>query len=171
MIAAGVDGADAALITELVEQYGIAFDTRDRELILACFTDDVHLNYLNGQKVVRGLADVRDQMFRFDPGEAQPLAGIGRIVHSDHRFRLDWLRAAGPATETEDVTGIGDVAGQVSGIAHLLTERDGQASLAIRGIRYTDRYTRTDAGWRIAERRHEQLWQANAPARLFDQHI
>ena len=40
MILAGVSGADAALIEDLVDRYGIAFDTSDRELILGCVSDD-----------------------------------------------------------------------------------------------------------------------------------
>lgn len=155
MILAGVSGADAALIADLVERYGIAFDTSDRELILGCFSDDAHLNYLNGQKIVTGIEAIREQMFNFGSGW-QPLAGAGRILFSDHRFRVDRLLA------TDE-----DVAGHVSGVVHLVTERGGEASLAIRGIRYTDRYVRTGSGWRIAERRHEQLWESVAPARRF----
>jgi hypothetical protein len=159
VITAGVSAADAAQITDLVEQYGIAFDTADRELILACFSADAHLDYLNGQKVITGIEAIREQMFHFGSGW-QPLAGAGRILFSDHRFRVD--RLLGHAD--------GDVTGHVSGVVHLVTERDGEAeetSLAIRGIRYTDRYARTGTGWRIAERRHEQLWESVAPARRF----
>jgi len=156
VIPAGVSGADAALIADLVERYGIAFDTSDRELILECFSDDAHLNYLNGQKIVTGIEAIREQMFHFGSGW-QPLAGAGRILFSDHRFRVDRLLARPD----------GDVAGHVSGVVHLVTERGGEASLAIRGIRYTDRYVRTGPGWRIAERRHEQLWESVAPARQF----
>ena len=158
MIVTGLSAADAAQVADLVERYGIAFDTSDRELILGCFSDDAQLNYLNGQKVVAGIEAIREQMFHFAPGW-QPLAGVGRILFSDHRFRVD--RLAGRPD--------GDVDGQVSGVAHLVTERGEQTRLAIRGIRYTDRYTRTGAGWRIAERRHEQLWESDAPARTFIQ--
>jgi hypothetical protein len=157
VIRTAVSDADAAQIADLVEQYGIAFDTADRELILGCFSDDAHLNYLNGGKIVTGIEAIRREMFHFDPGW-QPLAQAGRMLFSDHRFRVDRL-AGGPD---------GDVYGRVSGVVHLVTERDGQTTLAIRGVRYTDRYTRTEAGWRIAERRHQQLWHADAPARHFD---
>ena len=85
-------------------------------------------------------------MFRFGSGW-QPLAGAGRILFSDHRFRVDRLRG-GPG---------GDVAGHVSGVVHLVTERGGKASLAIRGIHYTVRYIRTGDGWRIAVRRREPV--------------
>lgn len=156
MILAGVSGADGALIAELVDRYGIAFDTSDRELILSCFSDDAHLNYLNGGKIVTGIEAIREQMFHFGAGW-QPLAGAGRILFSDHRFRVDRL------TGRPD----GDVNGQVSGVVHLVTERNGETGLAIRGIRYSDRYTCTGARWRIAERRHEQLWESNGPARIF----
>jgi hypothetical protein len=40
-------------------------------------------------------------------------------------------------------TADGDVVGNVSAVVHLLTERGGQISLAISGIRYTHRYVRT----------------------------
>jgi hypothetical protein len=155
VILTGVNGADAALIADLVERYGIAFDASDRELILGCFSDDAHLNYLNGQKIVTGIEAIREQMFHFSSGW-QPLAGAGRILFSDHRFRVDRLLARDEG-----------VAGHVSGVVHLVTERGGEGSLAIRGIRYTDRYVRTGSGWRIAERRHEQLWESVAPARQF----
>jgi len=156
VIVTGVDAVDAAQIADLVEQYGIAFDTSDRELILGCFSDDARLNYLNGQKVVAGIAAIGEQMFHFTPGW-QPLAGVGRILHSHHRFRVD--RLAGRPD--------GDVDGRVSGVVHMVTGSAGEAALAVRGVRYTDRYTRTAAGWRIAERRHEQLWESAAPARVF----
>ena len=154
MILTGVSDTDAAMIQALVQQYGIAFDTSDRELILACFSDDAHLDYLNGQKIVTGLANIREQMFHFS-ADWQPLPGAGRIVSSDHRFRVDRLRG-GPD---------GDVTGNVSGVVHLVTEAGGNAALAIRGVRYTDRYVHTAAGWRMAERRHEQLWESQLPAR------
>ncbi len=94
-------------------------------------------------------------MFHFGSGW-QPLAAVGRILFSDHRFRVDQLLARD-----------GDVVGHVSGVVHLVTERGGETSLAIRGIRYTDRYVRAGSGWRIAERRHEQLRESVAPARQF----
>jgi hypothetical protein len=156
-VVSGVSNSDAELIKALVEQYGIGFDTSDRELVLACFSDDAHLSYLNGQKVVDGIAAVRREMFHFDDSEWKPLPGFGRILFSDHRFRVDRLSG----------TADGAVEGRVSAVAHLLTERDGETSLVIRGIRYSDRYTRTAAGWRIAERRHEQLWETAGPARRF----
>ena len=156
MILTGVSRADAAAIEDLVTRYGVAFDTSDRELILGCFSDDAHLNYLNGQKIVTGIEAIRQQMFHFGSGW-QPLAGAGRILFSDHRFRVDRL------LERND----GDVSGSVSGVVHLVTERGDEAILAVRGIRYTDRYVRTGAEWRIAERRHEQLWESTSPARQF----
>jgi hypothetical protein len=157
VIRTGLNDTDAAQIADLVEQYGIAFDTADRELILSCFSDDAHLNYLNGQKIVTGIEAIQQEMFHFGAGW-QPLAQAGRILFSDHRFRVDRLLGRPD----------GDVDGRVSGVVHLVTERAGHTSLAIRGVRYTDRYARTTTGWRIAERRHEQLWQADVPARHFD---
>jgi SnoaL-like domain len=157
VIRTAVSDTDAAQIADLVDQYGIAFDTADRELILGCFTEDARLNYLNGEKIVTGIEAIRREMFHFDLGW-QPLAQVGRILFSDHRFRVDRLTGAPD----------GGVHGRVSGVVHLVTERDGHASLAIRGVRYTDRYTRTLQGWRIAERRHQQLWQSDASARHFD---
>ena len=49
-----------------------------------------------------------------------------------------------------------------------MSEHGGEASLAIRGISYTDRHMRTETRSRIAERRHEDQWESGAPARQLD---
>lgn len=141
-------------IDDVIQRYGTCFDLRDREGVLACFTDDVHLDYLDGLKIVDGAEQVAREMFHFG---SVPLPGVDRILHSDHAMRLCSL------AEADD----GEVASVTLCVAHLVVEGAGETRLLTRGIRYDDVHRKTSAGWRISSRRHSQLWESAAAARAF----
>lgn len=151
----GRPGGEIAARREIVEailRYGTALDARDLDGLVACFTDDVHLEYFDGAVVVDGAAAVR-AFFDFDRGGGLP--GLDAIVRTTHLWHVG------------EVTVEGDRASaSTSCVAHLLGTTGGQAVLVTRGLRYVDRLRRTPGGWRIDHRRHLPDWETRAPAEL-----
>lgn len=151
--------ADRREIRAVIDAYALHYDLKDQEGVLRCFTDDVHLDYLNGLKVLDGIAAVRASMFRFG---AVPLPGVTEILHSRHQMRLERL------TEHAAIDGVTSAMSRTSCIAHLLVAGDEGHSLLIREIRYDDLHRKTDAGWRISSRTHVGLWESRQPASRLD---
>ena len=46
---------DESAVRAVLLRYGSALDDRDAEGVLACFTDDVRLEYFNGEMVTVGI--------------------------------------------------------------------------------------------------------------------
>ena len=53
-----------------------------------------------------------------------------------------------------------DVHLETQAVVYLVTAADG---IAVRGVTYTDRCTRTADGWRFAWRRHRLTWAGTMP--------
>lgn len=119
-----------AAIRGLIARYCFTIDDRDLAGIAALFTDEARVASEDGVMEARGLRAIMSQFHgRF--------AVLGPGAHYMHDVALD-LPAGDPAEAT----------GRVSGHAELW--RCGQMMVA--GLRYRDRYRRTPAGWRFAER-------------------
>jgi uncharacterized protein (TIGR02246 family) len=119
---------DRFAISELVAAYCSAIDERDLGRFLDLFTDDAVQRH-------------RDGVMRLDGREAieayytQRFAAYGYTYHYPH--------AATVSFESDDVA-----TGVVTGHAEMGVEGE----LVLAAIRYTDRYRRTQTGWRFAER-------------------
>ncbi len=130
---------DRLELADLAHRYAAYADARRLDDVAALFTAD-------------GLLVLPDPPARLEPviehrGHAQvraaltPLLGVPRTQHGILGAVV--TAAAGP-----------DVAsGDIAGVAHHWFERDGQVVDRVWHLRYADTYRRTDAGWRIAERR------------------
>ena len=142
---------DRASIAEVIHRYGVALDARDAEGVLACFTDDVCLEYFNGAVVANGVDEAR-KFFRFD-GSGSALPGLDSILSTTHLWNVG------------AIDGVGDqVTVSTSCIAYLLGLADGQGVLVTRGLRYVDDLRRSSSGWQISHRRHLPDWEARTPA-------
>lgn len=119
-----------AAIRGLIARYCFTIDDRDLNGIAALFTDDARVASEDGAMEARGLHAIMDQFHgRFSV--------LGPGAHYMHDVALDL-----PPGDPDEATG------RVSGHAELW--RRGQMMVA--GLRYRDRYRRTAAGWRFAER-------------------
>lgn len=117
-------------IRQLIARYCFAIDDRDIDAIRALFTDDACVRSADGVMNASGIEAIIAQYHgRFD------VLGAGQ--HFMHDIRLDF-----------DDTDPDTARGLVSGHAELW--RTGQ--MMVTALRYDDRYRRTPAGWRIAER-------------------
>jgi ketosteroid isomerase-like protein len=117
-------------IRGLIARYCFTIDDRDLPCIADLFTDDARVASEDGVMEARGLHAIMEQYHgRFSV--------LGPGAHYMHDIALDF-----PDSDP------GEAIGRVSGHAELW--RRGQMMVA--GLRYRDRYRRTPAGWRFAER-------------------
>ncbi|HET8612826.1 MAG TPA: nuclear transport factor 2 family protein [Sphingomonas sp.] len=118
-----------AEIRRLIARYCFAIDNRDLAEIRALFADDARVASEDGVMEARGLDAIMAQYRgRFSV--------LGPGAHYMHDVSLAWDDASDHAT------------GRVSGHAELW--RNDQMMVA--SLRYRDRYVRTAADWRFAER-------------------
>lgn len=117
-------------IRRLIAGYAFAIDDRDLPAIAALFADDARVASEDGAMEARGVEAIMAQYHhRF--------AVLGPGAHYMHDILIDF-----PDGEPDAATG------RVSGHAELW--RCGRMMVA--ALRYRDRYVRTAAGWRFAER-------------------
>jgi 3-phenylpropionate/cinnamic acid dioxygenase small subunit len=135
---------DKQEITELCYRYGMAVDNRDWALLATCFTPDAEAFY-------EGLPPCPNYQAIEDTCSAAltPLTGsqhlIGNVlvdVDGDTASSTCYLQAQ-----------------------HVKAGTDG-GDLFIFAGRYRDKLVRTEAGWRITERRLDAMWTDGNPAVL-----
>ena len=144
--------SDRAEIYDLLTSYFCAIDGRDRETVLALFTDDAHLA-INGQHAATG----RNAIEAFlGTGRAARGAGVSptSIRMSHHIMGAPTIAVHGDTASTETYA-----------VAHLIlgdTEED--STVVVRGLRYMDELRRTEHGWRIYDRLHTGDFGMELPA-------
>jgi uncharacterized protein (TIGR02246 family) len=134
--------ADRIELRALVDRYAVAADTRDRAGFAAVFTHD---------------------------GVLAVGPGAGLVGHDAIPAPLDYLDAHYTHTMhfvgNHDVVLDGDTAsGTVYCLAHHLSSQGDGMTDSCMGLRYLDRYVRTDEGWRISHRGVHVDWQEDRPA-------
>ena len=129
--------ADHLEITQLLYRYGWAIDTRDWDLLTAVFTPDASIDY----SVERGVKLPFPEMLEW-------LRGALAI------FRATQHSMSNPLLELD-----GDAARSTTYVsaAHVQERLDGSTAYALLHGIYTDRHVRTGDGWRIAERRLDNV--------------
>jgi uncharacterized protein (TIGR02246 family) len=134
--------ADRVELRALVDRYAVAADSRDREGFAGVFTADGVLAVGPGGGLVGP--------------DAIPAPLDYLDAHYTHTMHL---------VGNHDVVLDGDTAtGTVYCLAHHLSVRGGEMIDSCMGLRYFDRYVRTDDGWRIAHRSTSVDWQEDRPA-------
>lgn len=119
-----------AQIEELIARYGIACDDRDVENLAACFTPDIRIGTPNGSMKAQGLDSVMSMY-----NDLFKVRGPGFHWSHDRIIKFD---DADPDVATGLV------------LSHAETYPAGNVSIA--GMRYFDKYRRTDCEWRFSER-------------------
>jgi hypothetical protein len=126
--------SDRIDISDLLVRYTTALDTRDWDLLHSCFTEDAVVDFdrLGGRK--DGWAEIR--------GAAGIVTGFDRTQHMLSNIVI--------TIDTDEA--------QASSYIQALHVIGGEV-LIIGGV-YHDRLVRTPAGWRIAHRRLDPVWQS-----------
>jgi hypothetical protein len=129
--------SDLLEITQLLFRYARAIDTRDLDLLDAIFTPDAHVHY----NVPGGVALPYREMKRW-LGEVLPRHQVTQHAMSNPLVELDGDRA----TATTYLTA-----------AHVQEGRDGRRHYILQHGVYLDSLARTEGGWRITQRRLDNL--------------
>ena len=130
--------SDRLEIEQLLYRYARAIDTRELELLETIFTPDARIAY----NVVRGVD------LRF-PEMLEWLRRSLRI------FKVTQHAMSNPLIELDGDAGR---ATTYLSAAHVQERLDGEQVYVLQHAVYFDALVRTDAGWRIAERRLENVW-------------
>ena len=133
-----------AAIQDVLARYFHGLDTCDRHEVRSCFTDDVHVFY-DGRPPVNGIEAVMAHFRTFGRMEKGLMKGT---THFMGNLNFKFIR--GDVAETE-----------MNAIAFLVDPSD---SIAMRSLRYLDRFRRDEAGWRISDRVHTLDWSCQLPA-------
>ena len=136
---------DRAAIHDLHTRYFSGADSADREIVRACFTDDVIAQY-EGRPSARGIDALLDQIALFRNLED----GACRIsTHFMGNLRFKSLTELTAETE-------------INAFAFLVP-REG-STVAMRSLRYLDRLRRVDGAWKIHARLHTLDWSCETPS-------
>jgi hypothetical protein len=141
---------DALALRRLADVYCSAVDDADAERMRSLFVPDGHL-------VVYAEGAV--------PGEAEPLrrwdvTGLGTLIATLQQSYVRWVHFLG--NHWADVEG-DRATGETYLLAHHLRDTPSGRKEEVAVIRYLDRYARTDAGWRFAERNVRRQWTTVRP--------
>jgi hypothetical protein len=130
--------ADQLAITDVLYQYATALDTRDWNLLRACFTADGVADYLE----FGGVNEGRDAIVELCGGVLSGLDASQHLI-ANPRVVLDGDRATASCYFQAQ---------------HFLASPAGGNTYLVGG-RYDDRLRRTDEGWQIEHRTLHCSWQ------------
>jgi len=129
-------------ILAVLNRYLHGVDTRDRDKVAACFTEDAEAAYHGDTGGCRS----RDEILNLiDKAGAFSGAHVGASMHALGSWAIE-LRDGVSARSSSMVEAV-----------HVDLPR-GSGRGVRRGLRYTDEFRKTDAGWLICRRRHQLLW-------------
>lgn len=132
---------DRGTIDDLLARYAFAIDLREWDDLRDVFAKDAEIEYSGGTQCHAGI-DAIVEFFR---------TTAGRVAATQHLLHTALIRATGPDT----ATGLTHVTAHH--VAHGSSRpAPATATYTVTGT-YTDRFTRTTDGWRIAARRLDLL--------------
>ena len=143
----GLGVADRLDLLDLVGRYAHAVDQRDVDAVTELFAIDARLEFVSTGSVHVG----RDAIAEFFRG-AFTRPALAAATASTHLMTNTVIEQGADGATAHLET---------SAVAYLATADPG--GVIARGLTYTDRCTRTAAGWRLAERIHRLRWQATMP--------
>jgi ketosteroid isomerase-like protein len=135
--------SDRFEIQDLLVTYADAIDRRDWDALDDVFTANAVIDYTAVGGIRGTLADIKAFL-------AEGMAWFTSFQHltANAKVTIDGDTATGRAICHNPMT---------------LTGPDGEPHTMFIGIWYVDRYVRTEAGWRIAERSEERSYVHNPP--------
>lgn len=141
---------DREALRQLAYDYAACVDRGDADGLLALFTPDGLV----------GASDTSVPAFAGETGLRRMVAQVDEaFVKTMHNVFNHTLSEVGPD----------EAAGETTCIAsHVLDDGEGGWRVLDMALRYANRYRRTDAGWRFAERRLTVEWVETRPVERFD---
>jgi hypothetical protein len=135
---------DRAEIHDVLMRYFHGADSGNREVVRACFTEDVAAHY-DGREPTRGVDALIGQISLFENLES------GACKVSTHFVgNVQYKEIAPDTAETE------------TNAFAFLVARDG-STVAMRSLRYLDQLRREEGKWKIAARLHTLDWSCDVP--------
>lgn len=129
-------------IVDLTYRYAEALDKRDWELMRACLTDDVRMDWVDEGHLNTGI-----DMFISASSGAMGAIDASHHMVTNHRITVD-----------------GDSASGYCYLQATLVKHDAaDGPLCTRGAIYEDRYVRVGGAWRIAARTFRLIWMHGNP--------
>lgn len=143
---------DRAEITDIVNRYGEGVRTRDVELLVSCFADDVVIDHGHGQ-LLEGIEQVRKHFSgSLDSSAARAVLTFDEKLASTPVMSNVVVEIDGDAAHCESMC-----------LAIHVGMRDGEGRVMVRGTRNIDDLVRTASGWKIRRRRHPAVWMFEVP--------
>ena len=139
---------DRQEILDVIAAYAHAVDDRDIDRIVGCFAPDGRIDFEGGRTSGEGHAGIRAA---YEAAFAAPALALPAT--STHLMANTLVTVDGDTAHAETSA----VAFHASGPRGAVTTR---------GLRYSDDFRRTDAGWRIARRVHRSTWETEAPGQV-----
>lgn len=147
---------DRAAIADVVNKYFVGHDRRDHEMVLSCFHPDVKMS-IDGQEIAKSRDELRR---RFESGPPRlPGSSDAVIAATTHVAGQTLVVIEGDTADAETYA-----------TAYLVAEEQGERRLLVRGLRYIDRFARTDGRWCIVERQHTVDWMFEVDAAFASAH-
>ncbi|WP_433359815.1 nuclear transport factor 2 family protein [Streptosporangium sp. CA-115845] len=140
---------ERAEIDDLLARYGFALDLRDWAGLRSVFASDAVIDYAGTRRHTGTEAIV--EFFR---------ASAGSVAATQHLMHTSWVWSTGAHT-AEGLTHV--TAHHIA--AGVATPAAAESTYTVTGT-YTDRFQRTDDGWRIGYRRLRLLTRAGDPGIL-----
>jgi hypothetical protein len=130
-------------IYDVLVRYFVGIDTRQIDMVLGCFTDDVEAVY-SGEHVAGGRAALKDFFSGKRPLKTVDLIDRKRTTHMIGNVTYD-IRGQSASTTT-------------GCLAHLIDAPEGKLRMRTRGLRYQDEFRQVNGEWLIARREHICDW-------------
>jgi len=134
--------SDKAHVRDVIENYFHGLDTRDQDRLAACFTEDAVATHHHGSEsefTLSGGAEIARYFCAF----------MRKFTATSHAR----------SNSVVEITG-DEAAAMTLSTVHVISNDQ----VRIRGIKYVDELVRVNGRWRIARRKHIQLWQYEAVA-------
>ncbi|MET0894718.1 MAG: nuclear transport factor 2 family protein [Acidimicrobiia bacterium] len=137
---------DRLAIEDVLIRYAETLDAGDIDGFLSCFTPDATITYYDGDIVIEGHQQFRDLLTRNrSDGRVSPTDPNTGSTHCMTNIAAQVDGDTARATTTAMITMVG---------------RGAQAGQTIQhGARYSDDLVRVGGEWKIASRRHRQVWK------------
>ena len=138
---------DRAEIHDVLVRYFQGIDAADPGQVRTCFTDDVRAAY-DGRTFVEGIDALMSSFHAF---KNRASGAWKATTHFMGNLRFNILEDRVAETETY-------------AFAYLVTPDTPTDQVAMRSLRYLDRFRKTQDGWRISDRVHTLDWSCQVPA-------
>jgi ketosteroid isomerase-like protein len=134
--------SDRLELQALVIDYATAIDAQDFDALDNIFTDDAHIDYTAMGGIAGNLTEIKQFLI-----QAMPFFSAFQHLNGNHKLTIT-----------------GDTAtGKVMCLNPMVVPVEAGEQVMFLGLWYIDKHRRTDAGWRISERREQKSFAHNTP--------